>query len=1384
MQTQRKLSLLLILVLLVQSIGVTIPTASADTSATASLELSLSNDLTDWLLDEEAGYIYAISSVANSLYFIRLSDLKIEKTLNIGSRPSYLARDGQDLQVALSGATMIRTVNLSTQEISGAVTTIAPPESVAASSTHLFYGTKEGEIYKYDKAAQTSSLLYSSYWDYFALALDKDTNTLYAGKKSSYGGIMAFDAGTGAKLSQDISDNMEIGGSAQSLKHIFIDDQYVYFGGHQFNKANLMETTGTYTRTNNDYTYLESVILSVTDSYVLTTQGVYDKATYTPLVLFPSNKGFALLDSSGRAYLAGIANWFTGSDKIQRYELTIPQSPTAHFTTDAYSIKSDQAFTDWTTTDNSPYIYALVASTNQLVVIRKDDLSTVRKMHIGPSPSDIQIVNNKVYIIFNGANRIQVMDMEDGIPVVATASRIVTKQYPTHVYPTNNDRILYNGGTSASGISVTSAVYTSVTDAVYNEKSTGINYLRNYTVDPDREILYGGDYYNLYKYSSEDLRLIEKTKVEPRYLNNMFIDNNDLYFGNLRLDADRTSTLYGTYPDNIIYARGNYVFSNSAVFDRDSFNKINDLFMYIRNAYIEVDHTVYVSTDKRLYKFDSIENMQTVMEQNLLPYDAVFVDEDLTLGRLEGSLVVQLPTGGNEVVSYMAYFLDRNGNKLQQIGMYKNELSTDQLLVYDIVPSTLPEGAVSIGLYPVIRGEYGATRTLEIHTSVAIYDAPTYLPVDLTVTDTNPDINKFSGTVTWKPGASEIPSTRYRLYFVDEDGPVGAEIATVEGGKIAYSLTIPEKDVPVEALGLGLFIENDEFIPPFFIGALLEDKRTQAIPVSSITVYKYFIQSDRIVVNGLSAGDIVRVYNEAQTALLGIGNVGLNQSSITIPIWNLGNPGEKLLVTRQSISRGESKGTLVVVPSITDDTFGPIGGGGSGSGGGIGGGSGSGGGTGGGSGSGGIISGPIFIGPSGNNSTGSTGNGDSGDTKLVTNIVESKDGLQTSLTEVTSAFVSHAIKDPGFAKHPVIVVKADEQTAAARTQFQIESSIVADIHNNSKETQFILESALGKFRLPVKSLIPSISKSKVSKQKFVFTIAQAALDYKIKLDTQLHGSTSTPLGQPVEFEVKLTGVGQDLILSDLPQYIDHVINFNVPEDEKAAYAGLTYDSLTQTYVPVPITWEWKDGVLQATLKRKGNSIYTVVQNNSSFDDLDTKNPYKDSIVALANRMVISGYPDGSFKPETVVTRAEFAAMLNRSLGILPKLQASKSFKDVKNGAWYAAQVNAAVDAGLINGYTDGTFRPNQEITHQEMVVMLVNALKYGESAADQVKNNSTEFPEGLPGWAKPYYTAALEKGILPADGPFHFKTGKHTQRQESALLLHQLLKVLNLTTVN
>lgn len=96
--------------------------------------------------------------------------------------------------------------------------------------------------------------------------------------------------------------------------------------------------------------------------------------------------------------------------------------------------------------------------------------------------------------------------------------------------------------------------------------------------------------------------------------------------------------------------------------------------------------------------------------------------------------------------------------------------------------------------------------------------------------------------------------------------------------------------------------------------------------------------------------------------------------------------------------------------------------------------------------------------------------------------------------------------------------------------------------------------------------------------------------------------------------------------------------------------------------------------------------------------------------------VINGYPDGTFKPEKIVTRAEMAKILIAASGYGDLVNEAKSnFTDMA-GHWADKYVAYAASLGLVNGYPDGTFKPNQTVSYAEAATMMVRALGYNDKA--------------------------------------------------------------------
>ncbi|OXM82574.1 hypothetical protein CF651_30295 [Paenibacillus rigui] len=152
--------------------------------------------------------------------------------------------------------------------------------------------------------------------------------------------------------------------------------------------------------------------------------------------------------------------------------------------------------------------------------------------------------------------------------------------------------------------------------------------------------------------------------------------------------------------------------------------------------------------------------------------------------------------------------------------------------------------------------------------------------------------------------------------------------------------------------------------------------------------------------------------------------------------------------------------------------------------------------------------------------------------------------------------------------------------------------------------------------------------------------------------------------------------------------------------------------------------------------------------------------------------IVSGYPDGTFKPDRTVTRAEFAVMLMNAL----KPQgdgAALTFTDKeKIGAWAQKSVAQAVYAGIISGYEDSSFRPDAEITRPEMAVMIAKATGQSIEA-----NAATGFADDqdIPEWAKGAVATMKKLGIIEGKGANEFAPGDKTTRAEAVTVLLKML---------
>jgi len=164
----------------------------------------------------------------------------------------------------------------------------------------------------------------------------------------------------------------------------------------------------------------------------------------------------------------------------------------------------------------------------------------------------------------------------------------------------------------------------------------------------------------------------------------------------------------------------------------------------------------------------------------------------------------------------------------------------------------------------------------------------------------------------------------------------------------------------------------------------------------------------------------------------------------------------------------------------------------------------------------------------------------------------------------------------------------------------------------------------------------------------------------------------------------------------------------------------------------------------------------------------------DAIASLIDEGIISGYPDGTFKPENPVTRAEFAKIVARAFAIRPT--GEPRFSDIKNN-WAQAYITALTEAGIVSGYPDGTFKPDRHITRAEMVTMLVRVVKLADKM-DSLDQPEPSFTDITPGhWAFRAVETAHALGILPVHFGVVFEPDTATTRAETAWMVKSLIDI-------
>lgn len=273
---------------------------------------------------------------------------------------------------------------------------------------------------------------------------------------------------------------------------------------------------------------------------------------------------------------------------------------------------------------------------------------------------------------------------------------------------------------------------------------------------------------------------------------------------------------------------------------------------------------------------------------------------------------------------------------------------------------------------------------------------------------------------------------------------------------------------------------------------------------------------------------------------------------------------------------------------------------------------------------------------------------------------------------------------------------------------------------------------------------------------------------------------------PVEFTVTCSYAGKTLEINKFHAYVERTIAIPAGADHQKITTAVVIDADGRMrHVPTKIVII--DGKYYARIKSLTNSTYAVIWNPVTF--LDVENHWaKEAVDDMASRMIITGVDVETFQPDRQITRAEFAAILVRALG-LPRVEASSlnsPFIDVLSTDWFAADVQTAYAYQIISGYSNGQFRPQDNITREQAMTMIARAASIAGLKAEL---KTGEMEKLLVEYADGQLTADYARNSIALCLQLEIVSGKNTDmlapkdkitRAEVATLIRRMLQKADL----
>lgn len=350
-----------------------------------------------------------------------------------------------------------------------------------------------------------------------------------------------------------------------------------------------------------------------------------------------------------------------------------------------------------------------------------------------------------------------------------------------------------------------------------------------------------------------------------------------------------------------------------------------------------------------------------------------------------------------------------------------------------------------------------------------------------------------------------------------------------------------------------------------------------------------------------------------------------------------------------------------------------------------------------------------------------------------------------------------------------VELKLETPAAGEKAKAEVPATLFTEAAKKNANAVIEISTAGASYKLPASEIkISDLAKK----------LGTTADNVKINVSVNVVNKTVKGLNlasDVIDFTIEAVAGNKKEYITSFSSYVEREITGTKDFNKgKSVAVRLNADG---TFSAIPTLFDGKT----ATIKSLTNSEYTIVENSKTFKDVKS-GWAKEYIDTLASKYIVYGKATGEYEPGKHMTRAEFAVLLVRALG-LPTAKYDGSFKDVKGIEWFAknGELTAAVKYGVIKGKGDGTFAPNEKITRAQAAAMIergmkISFVKYDFSQLDKTKTlKDFKDAKQVGSWAKSGVEAVYQAGIVKGKGDGTFNPNGYTQRNEMAAILANFL---------